>query len=83
VISCFDGVLLQTYKRWLLTTIRDTWIGFEQKFQSLWTAQWENPGDALHADVYKSSTERNLVQKKYMKELLHDTLGFAAAKMIR
>ena len=76
-------VSLQAYKRWLLTTVAETWNSFEQKFLSLWTAHWDNSGDAFHAEVYKSSSERILVQKKYMKELLHDTLGFASAKMIR
>ena len=74
---------MQAYKRWLLTIIAAIWNGFEQKFLSLWEAQWDNSGDALHPEVYKSSFERILVQKKYMKELLHDALGFAAAKMIR
>lgn len=71
------------YKDWILLTIVETWNAFEHKFLSLWTTNWDNPGDAYPTSVYKTAAEKLLAQKKYMKEILEDTLGFAAAKMIR
>lgn len=73
----------QDYKRWILSTLADTWNGFEHKFTSLWTANWDISGDAFHAGVYKSPTERISAQKRYMTRIFQDSLGFAAAKMIR
>lgn len=73
----------QEYKRWILSTIEETWNRFVQKFTLLWTANWDKSGDAFHPGVYQSSTERISAQERYMREILEDTLGFAAAKMIR
>eukprot|EP00250_Pteridium_aquilinum_P019227 c24355_g2_i1 orf=168-2612(+) len=73
----------QDYKRWLLSTIEETWSRFVQKFTSLWSADWDNSGDAFPAGVYQSPTERTSAQECYMRGIFEDTLGFAAAKMIR
>ncbi|MCO5551210.1 hypothetical protein L7F22_004709 [Adiantum nelumboides] len=73
----------QEYKRWILATLEETWSKFSQKFLSLWTANWDSSGDGYPAGVYQSSRERALAQKRYMSGIFQDTLGFAAAKMIR
>lgn len=73
----------QEYKRWILSTIEETWNRFVQKVILLWTDNWDKPGDAFPAGVYKSSKERVSVQEWYMRGIFEDTIGFAAAKMIR
>ncbi|XP_068656421.1 methylthioribose kinase-like [Aristolochia californica] len=71
----------QLYKQWILKTIEDTWNLFQKKFISLWNES--KNGEAYLEDIYDKPELRHLVQEKYMKDLLHDTLGFGAAKMIR
>ncbi|KAH7432190.1 hypothetical protein KP509_07G012500 [Ceratopteris richardii] len=74
----------QEYKKWLLATIEETWNKFSCKFLALWTSNWDlSAGDAFHPDVYRSSTVRIAAQEYFMKGIFADSLGFAAAKMIR
>eukprot|EP00249_Psilotum_nudum_P021182 c28009_g1_i1 orf=420-2933(-) len=73
----------QEYSLWILSIIEKTWTLFERKFISLWTTNWENSGDAYPSGVYKSAVELELAQKRYMKEIFQDSIGFAAAKIIR
>eukprot|EP01018_Ginkgo_biloba_P015446 Gb_34200 [translate_table: standard] len=73
----------QGYKHWILKAIEETWNLFEAKFIALWTSNIENHGDAYLSAIYNNPEVRLLVQKKYMKDLFHDSLGFGAAKMIR
>eukprot|EP00262_Sarcandra_glabra_P019270 TRINITY_DN7204_c0_g1_i2.p1 TRINITY_DN7204_c0_g1~~TRINITY_DN7204_c0_g1_i2.p1 ORF type:complete len:457 (-),score=67.69 TRINITY_DN7204_c0_g1_i2:178-1440(-) len=71
------------YKQWILRTIEDTWNLFQKKFTTLWNEHKDGSGEAYPAAVYNNSELLLIVQKKYMKQLFHDTLGFGAAKMIR
>ncbi|KAG9440380.1 hypothetical protein H6P81_020545 [Aristolochia fimbriata] len=71
----------QLYKQWILKTIEDTWNLFQNKFIKLWNES--KNGEAYLEEIYNKPELRNLVQEKYMTDLLHDTLGFGAAKMIR
>ena len=72
------------YRDWILTTTEEIWTAFHRKFIALWV---ENPsGDAYPADLFRGplgaarlAAERNA----YMERLWRDTLGFAAAKIIR
>lgn len=73
----------EAYKQWILRTIEETWNLFEQKFISLWDQHKDGNGDAYLASIYNTEDLRILAQKKYMKDLFHDSLGFGAAKMIR
>jgi 5-methylthioribose kinase len=73
------------YRGWILATIADIWTMFSAKFLGLW-ASGAAQGDAYPADLFQGplgaarlSGERNA----YMQRLWTDTLGFAAAKMIR
>jgi len=74
---------LQGYKQWIVKCIEETWNLFEAKFISLWNANTEHCGDAYLEAIYNNHEVRLLVQKKYIKDLFHDSLGFGAAKMIR
>ena len=74
---------MQRYKAWILGTIADTWNLFHQKFTSLWDIHKDGPGEAFLGDIYDDVELRELVKQKYMINLFHDSLGFAAAKMIR
>ena len=75
--------LLQTYKKWILKTIEQTWNLFHKKFTALWNEHRNGSGEAYLPEIYNNSELQLLTQKKYMQDLLHDTLGFGAAKMIR
>jgi 5-methylthioribose kinase len=59
------------YRQWLLDTLRETWQVFEAEFRRL----WETEGN----DYWPSPTFR----ENYMRQLLRDTAGFGAAKMMR
>ncbi|KAJ3678422.1 hypothetical protein LUZ60_002225 [Juncus effusus] len=71
------------YKEWILKTIEGSWGGFEKKFLALWDENKEGNGEAYLSSVYNNSQVLQLAQKKYMKSLFRDSLGFGAAKMIR
>ncbi|WOL19096.1 hypothetical protein Cni_G27893 [Canna indica] len=73
----------EEHKRWILRMIEETWNLFHQKFVSLWNENIDGHGEAYLADIYNTPELRLLVQKKYMTDLFHDSLGFGAAKMIR
>ncbi|MBL8906716.1 MAG: S-methyl-5-thioribose kinase [Rhizobiales bacterium] len=72
------------YREWILATTEDIWTLFDRKFRANWIAQ--PTGDAYPPDLFQGAlgaarlaAERN----SYMQTLWHDTVGFAAAKMIR
>ncbi len=72
------------YREWILDTVEEVWTGFRAKFLELWR---HNPtGDgypkALFADE-RGSQRLDLEREAYMDRLFEDSLGFAAAKMIR
>ncbi|KAJ8530039.1 hypothetical protein K7X08_036874 [Anisodus acutangulus] len=73
----------KSYKVWILKTITETWNLFHKKFVALWDEHKDGPGEAYLPEIYNNTELRQLVKQKYMKELLEDTLGFGAAKMIR
>ncbi|KAM0012816.1 putative S-methyl-5-thioribose kinase [Helianthus debilis subsp. tardiflorus] len=73
----------KAYKEWIMNTISDTWNLFHKKFTSLWDIHKDGPGEAYLHEIYKDMELRELVKQKYMIGLFHDSLGFAAAKMIR
>ncbi|KAG0483228.1 hypothetical protein HPP92_011312 [Vanilla planifolia] len=74
---------MEAYKQWILKTIEDIWNFFYRKFISFWNEHKNGKGEAYLFDIYKKPELWLLVQKKYMKDLFHDSLGFGAAKMIR
>ncbi|XP_034677996.1 methylthioribose kinase-like [Vitis riparia] len=73
----------KTYKKWILKTIEQTWNLFHKKFTALWNEHKNGSGEAYLPEIYNNPELQLLTQKKYLQDLLHDTLGFGAAKMIR
>ncbi|CAI8604896.1 unnamed protein product [Vicia faba] len=71
------------YKAWILKSIEDTWNLFHDKFAGLWEKHRNGAGEAYLPAIYNNPEVQLLVQKKYMTDLFHDSLGFGAAKMIR
>jgi 5-methylthioribose kinase len=74
---------MQGYKEWILKTIEDTWNLFHHKFTALWDEHKNGAGEAYLPAIYNNPEVQLLVQKKYMTDVFHDSLGFGAAKMIR
>ncbi|CAH8255108.1 unnamed protein product [Arabidopsis lyrata] len=71
------------YKQWILRSIEQTWDLFNKRFIALWDQNKDGPGEAYLADIYNNPGVLQLVQENYMRNLLLDSLGFGAAKMIR
>lgn len=71
------------YANWILATVEDTWETFENEFRHLW--QTERSGGLYPCSVFAEAdareTERAL--SLFIKDILQDSIGFAAAKMIR
>lgn len=73
------------YRAWILDTVEAFWSSFERQFLALWRDTGRQ-GDAfppgLHADTASAETLESFRQET-MRRLFADTIGFAAAKMIR
>ncbi|MFN0192544.1 MAG: S-methyl-5-thioribose kinase [Aestuariivirga sp.] len=74
----------QRYRDWILLAVEDVWLRFTHKFLDHWSSS--AAGDAYPAALFSGpmgaarlEAERNA----YMARLWGDTVGFAAAKMIR
>jgi len=74
----------RSFETWVLQTVEDVWTEFARKFLALWRG--EARGDAYPASLFageagaaRLETER----QAYMARLFQDTVGFAAAKIIR
>ncbi len=73
-----------SYRNWVLGSVEEFWNGFRSRFLALWRS--EGKGDAYPAALFDDAISGiHLVreQERYMAGLFRDTLGFAAAKMIR
>ena len=72
------------YRDWVLATLEKIVSQFREKFLTLWR---ENPtGDAYPASLFQGidgEARLELERQAYMDRLWADTVGFAAAKMIR
>ena len=73
-----------SYRDWVLATVKPIWTQFHQKFLDLWRA---NPtGDAYPISLFQGeagAARLEAERQAYMDRLWADTVGFAAAKMIR
>ena len=71
------------YANWILTTVEDTWTYFMNEFRRLW--QTERTGGLYPSSTFgdddADATEHAL--SRYLNDVLEDSIGFAAAKMIR
>ena len=74
----------QRYGEWVLATAESIWHLFTAKFRKLWST--EAAGDAYPRDLFAGDEGRARLageQCAYLTGLWQDTLGFAAAEMIR
>ncbi|HEX9169261.1 MAG TPA: S-methyl-5-thioribose kinase [Roseiarcus sp.] len=72
------------YREWILAQAEKVWSGFHARFLALWRAA--PAGDAYPASLFTSSDDEAAMEKeraRFLRVLFEDTLGFAAAKMIR
>ena len=72
------------YRAWVLKTTAETWTKFREKFLTLWRRN--GTGDAYPASLFAGAAGEAALEKErhaYMDRLWADTVGFAAAKMIR
>lgn len=71
------------YSDWILKTVEKTWAVFENEFRHLWYT--ERTGELFPPHMFGNDdadeTERAL--SDYLKDVLEDSIGFAAAKMMR
>ena len=73
------------YRAWVLETTEGVWSGFREKFLALWRSA-AAAGDGYPAALFQGplgAARLELERKAYLERLYRDTLGFAAAKMIR
>ncbi|MEJ1158393.1 S-methyl-5-thioribose kinase [Prosthecomicrobium sp. N25] len=74
----------RAYQRWVLDTVGEVWSRFRDDFLALWRA---NPtGDAYPPDLFQGMAGAARLEEErqaFMDRLWRDTVGFAAAKMIR
>jgi 5-methylthioribose kinase len=72
------------YRRWVLDTLKEIWTEFRRKFLELW--RQNGTGDAYPVSLFPGPAGEAALEAErqaYMDRLWADTLGFAAAKMIR
>jgi 5-methylthioribose kinase len=72
------------YRDWVLATVEAFWAGFRAEFLALWRSR--PTGDAYPPALFADDAGRlrlDAEREAWMDRLLADTLGFAAAKMIR
>jgi 5-methylthioribose kinase len=73
-----------SYRAWILKTLTEIWTGFESQFLTLWREN--QTGDAYPPSLFQGelgALRLEAERRAYMSRLWNDTVGFAAAKMIR
>lgn len=74
----------QAFEGWVLETVESVWGEFSRKFLQLWRAG--AAGDGYPASLFagdKGAARLEAERHAYMQRLFADTVGFAAAKIIR
>ena len=74
----------RAFEAWLLQTVERVWTEFARKFVELWRA--EAKGDAYPPSLFAGAdgaVRLEAERQAYMAKLFGDTVGFAAAKIIR
>ena len=82
-MSYTSHVALQSdisYQEWILQTIEDILVGFEEKFLKLWSEQTES---ALLTQGYIDNDYLDEFKQDFMRNILRDSVGFAGCKMAR
>jgi 5-methylthioribose kinase len=74
----------RSFEAWMLETIENVWAEFTRKFVELWRAGAN--GDGYPSALFSSkagAARLDAERQAYMERLFGDTVGFAAAKIIR
>jgi 5-methylthioribose kinase len=74
----------RAFEAWMLQTIESVWNEFARKFLALWRN--EAKGDAYPAALFAGeagAARLEAERQAYMERLFGDTVGFAAAKIVR
>lgn len=74
----------QVFETWLLETVENVWSEFARKFLELWRTQ--AGGDAYPPTLFEGeagAVRLEAERQAYMARLFQDTVGFAAAKIVR
>ncbi|MEY9120856.1 S-methyl-5-thioribose kinase [Bradyrhizobium yuanmingense] len=72
------------FEAWVLETVEQVWTEFARKFLDLWRAG--GTGDAYPVSLFageQGAARLEAERQSYMQRLFADTVGFAAAKIIR
>eukprot|EP01125_Pyxidicula_operculata_P002735 TRINITY_DN12577_c0_g1_i1.p1 TRINITY_DN12577_c0_g1~~TRINITY_DN12577_c0_g1_i1.p1 ORF type:complete len:409 (+),score=88.75 TRINITY_DN12577_c0_g1_i1:22-1248(+) len=67
------------YKNWLLELFVQTWELFVKKYILLWNEKGGKNGD----QYFIKPEDIKVVQERYIKQVLSDTIGYAGCKMLR
>lgn len=70
------------YSQWLLQTIEELWSKFEGKFLCLWSEHEQSNQSAFMGKDLTGDSHQTFRQM-FLQQVLSDTLGFAACKMMR
>lgn len=68
------------YKEWILKTIEEVLVKFEEKFIELWNGQKES---ALINPCFIDEKHLNEYKQEFILSILRDSVGFAGCKMAR
>jgi 5-methylthioribose kinase len=74
----------RAFEAWVLETVESVWTEFARKFLALWRG--EAKGDAYPATLFEGeagAARLETERQAYMAGLFEDTVGFAAAKIVR
>ncbi|MBR1189582.1 S-methyl-5-thioribose kinase [Bradyrhizobium sp. AUGA SZCCT0160] len=74
----------RAFEAWLLQTVEGVWAEFARKFVGLWRT--DAKGDAYPASLFAGAdgaVRLEAERQAYMARLFGDTVGFAAAKIVR
>ncbi|MBL1432908.1 MAG: S-methyl-5-thioribose kinase [Gammaproteobacteria bacterium] len=69
-----------SYQNWILVEVMNIWKRFEVRFLELWAAQGES---AMLVDGLLAELELREYKKRFMLNILHDSIGFCACSLAR
>ena len=70
----------EVYQAWILETIREIYIKFEEKFLLLWA---KNPNSALLKEGFIAKKELDEFKAEFMQNIFSQSVGFAGCKIAR
>jgi len=70
----------EDFKEWLLLTIKEVLEKFSEEFLNFWN---QNKNSALLVDGYLDESALQNFKKRFIKNIIRDSVGFAGCKMAR